>query len=202
MRVTATSFWTESCCDYLYIGSTRYRGRSGPSNVLMTASSTLSWRTDRSVVSSGFVICGSLISPSPPPSSPSPPMPPMLPPQVPLPPAAPALTFTFDAGLEPGWTSRGWIRRSGRTPSYSTGPSSGHGGRGYYYYTEASGRSGRIDELSYDGSVCSAQGQQVARVNFFYHMSGRYMGRLSIVANGQEVWARSGDQGTHGLLAL
>lgn len=195
MMLTAVSFDTESCCDHFSIGNMRYAGRTGPSNVMVTAGSLLSWRTDGSVTRSGFVICGDVITPSPPPAPPQLPLPPSPPPATPSPPGSPAVVFTFDGGLEPGWLSRGWIRRSGRTPSFGTGPSSGYGGgQSYYYYTEASGRSGRVYELVYDGSACTALNLQVARVNFFYHMYGSSMGRLSVVVDGRQVWTRSGNQ--------
>ena len=43
----------------------------------------------------------------------------------------------FENGLCPGWYQSkmddfDWTRRSGRTPSFSTGPSSGHGGYGEF----------------------------------------------------------------------
>ena len=55
--LTATQFRTESCCDFVTIGGTRYRGSTGPRNVLVAAGSSFTWRTDHSVTNEGWTIC-------------------------------------------------------------------------------------------------------------------------------------------------
>jgi hypothetical protein len=57
VTVSATSFATESCCDSITIGTTRFRGSSGPTNVAMTAGTTLAWASDSSVTGGGWEIC-------------------------------------------------------------------------------------------------------------------------------------------------
>ena len=53
----------------------------------------------------------------------------------------------FEIGLCPDWSQSytddfNWTRRSGSTPSYSTGPSSGHGGYGEF-----------VDDTTYGNAV-------------------------------------------------
>jgi len=55
--LTATHFDTEPGFDYVTIGSDRYYGSNGPSNVAVAAGSTFSWRADHSVTNTGWVIC-------------------------------------------------------------------------------------------------------------------------------------------------
>ena len=75
VHVTATQYEVETCCDYLTIGGTRYRGSTNaPTNVLMPAGSTMRWHTDFSVTSGGFTICAtSAVANPPPPPAPHPP---------------------------------------------------------------------------------------------------------------------------------
>ena len=55
---------------------------------------------------------------------------------------------------------------------------------------------GDLFTLAYDGSVCSAIGQLVSTVAFYYHMYGSDMGELRLTnAAGEAVWSLSGDQG-------
>ena len=61
----------------------------------------------------------------------------------PPPPALPRIVYTFDSG-DDGFTNTGasyfyrWELNSGSTPTSSTGPSSGSGGSGSYFFTETS----------------------------------------------------------------
>ena len=55
--LTATEFSTESCCDYVTIGGTRYAGTSGPQNVRVAENEAFTWRTDHSGTRSGWVLC-------------------------------------------------------------------------------------------------------------------------------------------------
>ena len=59
LYATATYFQTESCCDRITIGTSQYAGTTGPANVQMAAGATMSWSSDGSVTSGGFIICGS-----------------------------------------------------------------------------------------------------------------------------------------------
>jgi hypothetical protein len=119
------------------------------------------------------------------------------------------VTFDFEAGLETGWTTSPgtyncprciFSHRSGSTPSYNTGPSSGYGGSGYYYYAEASNAaSGNAFILEYNGSACASRGELVTTIVFQYHMYGSTMGTLELVAPrspAREIlWSLSGNQG-------
>ena len=117
-----------------------------------------------------------------------------------IPPGAssPSVTFDFESGLPTGWSnggsgSRTWTRKSGGTPSSGTGPSSGHGGSGYYYFTETSGVSSSTFRLAYTGSDCATN--PVGTIDFAYHMFGSNIGTLSVVDNaGRTVWSRSNAQ--------
>lgn len=54
-------FDTETCCDKLTIGSTEYKGSSGPDGVSLTSGTVLSWYSDKSVTKTGWQICGAAI---------------------------------------------------------------------------------------------------------------------------------------------
>ena len=55
--LTATQFDTESCCDQVTIGATRYNGSTGPYGVVVAAGSTFTWISDYSVTNAGWTIC-------------------------------------------------------------------------------------------------------------------------------------------------
>ena len=91
-----------------------------------------------------------------------------------------------------------WTRRTGSTPSGSTGPSSAYSGS-YYIYTEATGNNpdktaGLL--LAFDFSSLTTP-----QLTFAYHMYGSDMGTLQFEAstdNGSTwdtIWTKSGDQG-------
>jgi len=89
-----------------------------------------------------------------------------------------------------------WTRTNGGTPSYSTGPGSGHSGSGSYLFTEASGRTNTPHQL--ESPLFSLQ--QAATLSFSYHMYGSNMGTLSFEAYDNEtgwstLWSRAGNQG-------
>ncbi|MCP9201291.1 DUF6443 domain-containing protein [Gramella sp. GC03-9] len=110
---------------------------------------------------------------------------------------------SFESGLG-GWTQSSsddmdWSRRSGGTPSSSTGPSGAYDGS-YYIYTESSSpnfpsKTAIITSPSYDVSSISA-------FTFNYHMYGATIGsiQLQISSNGGgswgTIWSKSGNQGT------
>ncbi|XP_019646171.1 PREDICTED: MAM and LDL-receptor class A domain-containing protein 1-like [Branchiostoma belcheri] len=91
-----------------------------------------------------------------------------------------------------------WSRRSGSTPSTSTGPSADHTtGGGYYIYIEtSSGSSGSVARvISPLVTTTSAK-----CVQFWYHMYGRDVNRLRVYIKtgsslGNPVWTRTGTQG-------
>ncbi|XP_066292099.1 enteropeptidase-like isoform X2 [Branchiostoma lanceolatum] len=98
-----------------------------------------------------------------------------------------------------------WIRRSGRTPSFSTGPSADHtDGSGFYMYTEASGSSTGAN-ASLTLPIMRSDGQHCLR--WFYHMYGSDMGTLNVYVSQPRypdmlVWTRSGNQGNRWLPAM
>ena len=55
--LTATEFSTESCCDSVTIGGTRYAGTSGPQSVRVAENELFTWQADYSVTNSGWVLC-------------------------------------------------------------------------------------------------------------------------------------------------
>ena len=133
-----------------------------------------------------------------------------------MPPPPPPTSFTFTAASTPGWSTPvgsgtyAWTRRSGGTPSSSTGPTTGVGGSGYYYFCETSSprqlghvrapsgpwpsrpltehgppsprnpNARQVFTLFYDGSACTATGHVISGVTFQVHMYGATMGSLEV----------------------
>ncbi|EDO49950.1 predicted protein [Nematostella vectensis] len=85
-----------------------------------------------------------------------------------------------------------WTRRSGGTPSWGTGPSSGHGGKGSYMYIEASSPRKQNDNakmmasITFDGNTC---------VSFYYHMYGKHVGKLVVSVGTKTYLTLAGSQG-------
>ncbi|XP_071828952.1 scavenger receptor cysteine-rich type 1 protein M130-like isoform X6 [Apostichopus japonicus] len=117
------------------------------------------------------------------------------------------LTGDLDCDFETGLCSYSqsyndqldWTRRTGSTPSYSTGPYYDHTSGtswGYYVYLETSygynGYKARLHSRSLQtyGTHC---------VNFYYHMNGSTIGSLHVYANtsslGSPIWSMYGSQG-------
>lgn len=198
--IDATQFDLEDGFDFITLtnGNAQYTGSVGPNNVLLHPGDFITFASDYSVVANGFKICATVVFAQPP----SPP---------PNPPTAPGALFTFDNDPGVGWSTGttdpsngaalssppyGFNWREGSTPSSDTGPSSGFGGSGKYYYAEAS--SPRIDgdvfQLLYDGSACGGS-SLIKDVTFGYHMFGASMGSLALVdGGGKELWKVSGQQ--------
>ncbi|MGB2985870.1 MAG: agmatine deiminase family protein, partial [Phycisphaerae bacterium] len=92
-----------------------------------------------------------------------------------------------------------WTRRSGSTPSSSTGPSSAHGGS-YYVYTESSSpnypnKTAILEGPCFDFTVTGDE-----ELTFWYHMYGTAMGTLYVEVSDDcvawtTVWSLSGNQG-------
>ena len=114
-------------------------------------------------------------------------------------------TFDFGSDTSPGWSTGGsdppslaFDKADGATGNNKTGPSAGVGGSGSYLYAKAGSPRipGDLFTLSYDGSVCSAIGEGVSIVAFYYHMYGDDMGELKLTNTvGETMWSMSGDQG-------
>ena len=76
-------------------------------------------------------------------------------------------------------TDYDWTRRSGTTPSHSTGPSSDHtSGSGYYMYIESS--SPNYPSVGPYTLASPIFTECVGEVNFHYHMYGSSMGTLQL----------------------
>lgn len=114
-------------------------------------------------------------------------------------------TSTFESGFD-GWTQGSgddlnWTRRTGSTPSSSTGPASAYQGV-YYVYVEASSPNYPSKNTYLISPTQSFASGGSASVNFRYHMYGSTMGSLNLRAssNGGStwsgiLWSQSGDQG-------
>merc|ERR1712100_332913 len=55
--ITATEFDTESGCDHLTIGGSRYSGSQGPRGLPLAQGTELVWSSDHSVTGYGFKVC-------------------------------------------------------------------------------------------------------------------------------------------------
>ncbi|CAE7468840.1 DHX37 [Symbiodinium microadriaticum] len=99
-----------------------------------------------------------------------------------------------------GWMAvgdKGWLRSTGSTPSWLTGPPAAYGGS-YYLYVEASGSNSPDKEFVLE-SVPFSRGHGLERhIYFTYHMHGRTMGNLALQSWDGEAWTtdwyRSGSQ--------
>ncbi|XP_069105545.1 uncharacterized protein [Argopecten irradians] len=70
-----------------------------------------------------------------------------------------------------------WTRRTGGTPSSSTGPSQAYGGQ-YYIYAEVSQRSSGDTATLVSNAILSGDGDWC--LSFMYHMYGSDMGKLEV----------------------
>lgn len=122
-------------------------------------------------------------------------------------------TIPYSEGFESGfgaWTNQSgddldWTRRTGSTPSSTTGPSSASEGS-YYIYVEASSpnypsKVTRIESPCYD-----LAGESAANFSFKYHMYGANMGSLTLEATTDgsswtSLWSQSGNKGNSWLSA-
>jgi hypothetical protein len=91
-----------------------------------------------------------------------------------------------------------WARRTGGTPSGSTGPSSAQSGSYYIYVETSSGSSnssGDDDIINYDLPT----GETTGTVSFYYHQYGSNQGTLHLEAftgtSWTSLWTSSGNQG-------
>ncbi len=116
-------------------------------------------------------------------------------------------SYPYTEGFESGWgdwvNASGddfdWTRRSGSTPSSSTGPSGAHGGS-YYVYTESSSPNYPNKTAILEGPCFDLTSASDAELTFWYHMYGSNMGTLNVEVSEDCVswtnaWSLSGDQG-------
>jgi len=81
--VTAAYFSTENNFDHLNVDGVDYSGLIGPANVQVTAGASITWTSDYSLHSGGWIICADPVGPPRPPSPPSHPLPLVPPPNSP-----------------------------------------------------------------------------------------------------------------------
>eukprot|EP00413_Alexandrium_margalefii_P001604 CAMPEP_0204512430 /NCGR_PEP_ID=MMETSP0661-20131031/949_1 /ASSEMBLY_ACC=CAM_ASM_000606 /TAXON_ID=109239 /ORGANISM="Alexandrium margalefi, Strain AMGDE01CS-322" /LENGTH=1025 /DNA_ID=CAMNT_0051517549 /DNA_START=53 /DNA_END=3130 /DNA_ORIENTATION=- len=133
------------------------------------------------------------------------PMPPT-PAPTPMPPARAAGSCSFESGFTGScgiWYNAkqdkfDWTRRSGGTPSSSTGPSSAADGR-YYMYIETSSPRRTGDTAVLKTKPLVVAGSTVMK--FKYHMYGRTTGSLEVFIGAARLWGASGDKGNKWLSA-
>ncbi|XP_074619287.1 uncharacterized protein LOC141878299 isoform X2 [Acropora palmata] len=117
-----------------------------------------------------------------------------------------AASCDFESGLCPGWYQSktddfDWTRRLGPTPSYLTGPSSGHGGYGFYMYIETSYPRSYGDKAKLLFSPPSSVIGKFSCLKFYYHMYGGSINQLNVFNGKRSVLTRSGQQGDRWLYA-
>ncbi|MCW5520247.1 choice-of-anchor J domain-containing protein [Aureitalea sp. L0-47] len=118
-------------------------------------------------------------------------------------------TYPYSESFESGlglWTQSiaddfDWTRRSGGTPSSSTGPSSASDGS-YYMYTEASGSNYPNQQTILISPCFDLTSSPAASINFDYHMYGSNdMGTFILElsddngASWNPIWSQTGNQG-------
>lgn len=100
-----------------------------------------------------------------------------------------------------------WQRRTGTTPSSSTGPASAQQGS-YYVYGESSGTCSPSKVFVIKSPCYNLSGKSSADISFYYNMNGAAMGSLTlqVTTNGgstwTDLWTQSGNQGTAWLNAV
>ncbi|XP_044162897.1 MAM and LDL-receptor class A domain-containing protein 2-like [Acropora millepora] len=112
----------------------------------------------------------------------------------------------FEDGLCRGWHQSyaddfDWRRRSGPTWSYNTGPSSGHGGFGFYMYIRNWRRFYGGDKAKLLFSPPSSMIGKMSCMRFYYHMYGATVNRLNVFNGNSVVFTKSGQQGNRWLHA-
>ncbi|QSE97887.1 S8 family serine peptidase [Fulvivirga lutea] len=115
----------------------------------------------------------------------------------------------FESGFG-GWSQVSgddfnWARRSGSTPSGSTGPSAASEGS-FYLYVEASSPNYPSKTTIIESPCFDLDGETTVNFGFKYHMYGSTMGSLNLQASTDgtswtSVWSESGNQGNSWLTA-
>ncbi|XP_022786238.1 uncharacterized protein LOC111326491 isoform X2 [Stylophora pistillata] len=107
----------------------------------------------------------------------------------------------FDYGLCSDWAEVyyqddfDWTNRHGSTPSYDTGPSSGHGGFGRYMYIETSSPRKFGDKAILEYSVPTNDVGKSYCLSFYYHMYGDTIHSLNVFNGGTKVFTKAASQG-------
>eukprot|EP00041_Stephanoeca_diplocostata_P004625 m.48041 g.48041 ORF g.48041 m.48041 type:complete len:639 (-) comp15249_c0_seq4:156-2072(-) len=57
--ISNQGFVTETCCDIMTINGVQYSGATGPKNVFLATGDNVTWASDGSITSSGWVLCAS-----------------------------------------------------------------------------------------------------------------------------------------------
>ena len=133
------------------------------------------------------------IGPCPPPPTPAPSIATWTQPPTTTP-VISSFTSSFETDFD-GWSDSSFLRKSGTTPSYGTGPSAAADGT-YYVYAETSGNS----DTNFVLEKTLPAGEVLSGVAFQYHMYGSAMGSvvLESSADGSSwatLWSKSGDLG-------
>jgi len=108
---------------------------------------------------------------------------------------------TFGLWVNSASNNKDWVRRSGNTPSSSTGPSGAAHGSHYIYVESSSNGIGFPNKIAILESPCyKVPSGAGIYVNFRYHMYGANMGSLVLEIttddnNWDVLWSKSGDQG-------
>ncbi|XP_074657985.1 uncharacterized protein LOC141910975 [Tubulanus polymorphus] len=157
------------------------RGRSYTSDIALDDLSFIGCRMGPAI--------NKTMPPTPKPPGTRPPVATTAPTRLPITPTKRPTLGKYDTNFEtvkPGlWTQVGKLkfrRVKGRTSSTNTGPSKDHtSGTGYYVYMEASSpaKPGQAAALK---SPAFSIGSSNCTLEFYYHMYGRYMGTLEVVA--------------------
>eukprot|EP00041_Stephanoeca_diplocostata_P023714 m.588291 g.588291 ORF g.588291 m.588291 type:complete len:657 (-) comp22363_c0_seq4:672-2642(-) len=63
ITISATSFATEECCDYVTVNGREYSGSVGPMNVDLAQGANILWSSDVSITEAGWTICATSTAP-------------------------------------------------------------------------------------------------------------------------------------------
>ncbi|XP_067044645.1 MAM and LDL-receptor class A domain-containing protein 1-like isoform X2 [Acropora muricata] len=112
----------------------------------------------------------------------------------------------FEDGLCRGWHQSYaddfyWRRRWRPIWPYNTGPSSGHGGYGFYMYIQNSRRFYGGDKAKLLFSPPNSIIGKMSCLKFYYHMYGATINRLNVFNGNSMVFTKSGQQGNRWLYA-
>ena len=113
-------------------------------------------------------------------------------------------TESFETGFGSWFNQQGnttdWARRTGSTPSGSTGPSGAQSGSYYIYVETSSGSSnssGNTDEIVF---TMQTGVEFSGTISFYYHQYGTDQGTLSLIkgttGSTTTLWSSTGNQGT------
>ncbi|XP_044162898.1 uncharacterized protein LOC114956623 [Acropora millepora] len=112
----------------------------------------------------------------------------------------------FEDGLCRGWHQSyaddfDWTRHSVDTWPFNTGPSSGHGGYGFYMYIQTWSRFQSGDKAKLLFTPPNLLIGAMSCLRFYYHMYGATVNRLNVFNGNSVVFTKSGQQGNRWLYA-